>query len=233
MVIREDRDRLIEIINEYLHEKITAFEFDDKLWQLGDSKDETVVQVRKCLWYYYDDIQDHKVVASKQDWDYFQRILLLLQTNSEFEKMSWRWHSSELIALLLFCISISIFIFTKNIYVGICFNVIFWPFSYLIAKSRLAYKSINLHPFQEKARFFPYKSFKQLLSHRRAIPCFKKKQYPSELNKRTIRGKFLEMNVAFIWYIIWVVFCPVVLLFQIMPISPSPLSFQVNNKEYK
>jgi len=78
MVVAEDREGLRNCIREYLDEKITAFQFDEKLGAYRTSQDETVSAVALEMWSYYDDLKDHNVVALKQEWDYWQRLLLVL-----------------------------------------------------------------------------------------------------------------------------------------------------------
>src|SRR5690606_29691201 len=63
-------------------EQIKAFELDDALVRFHDSDDSAVCFVASAMWFHYDDCTDHWVVASKGEWDYFQRVLLLLESNS-------------------------------------------------------------------------------------------------------------------------------------------------------
>jgi hypothetical protein len=84
MFSRYDRDALVEVINRYLADEITAFKLDEALSEIGArTKDETVQQVVALFWYHFDDVDDHKVVASKEEWDYFQRLLLILKSDAE------------------------------------------------------------------------------------------------------------------------------------------------------
>ena len=65
MINRPDRDKLIHMINQYLSEEITAFEFDDLIGKLASkTQDETVDYVVSSLWEVYDNCEDHKVVAT-------------------------------------------------------------------------------------------------------------------------------------------------------------------------
>ena len=60
-----DRDALAEAINRYLGDTIAAFALDEAVSEIGArTKDGTVKQVVAMLWYHYDDVDDHKVVAS-------------------------------------------------------------------------------------------------------------------------------------------------------------------------
>ena len=87
-------------IRAYMAETITAFQLDEALFTIADAtQDGTVKAVAKQMWFHYDDCKDHKIVSSKQTWDYFNRLLLLLESEAEAEfvrtRTSWRaeWHS--------------------------------------------------------------------------------------------------------------------------------------------
>jgi hypothetical protein len=92
---------LVEVVNRYLGEEITAFALDEALFDIRTrTKDETVKQVSRLLWYHYDDIHDHKVVASKEQWDYFQRLLLVLKSDAEIVKETGKrtWTARQTVA---------------------------------------------------------------------------------------------------------------------------------------
>ncbi len=101
MFSRYGRDRLIEVANRYLNEELTAFKLDGALSEIGTkTKDKTVEQVVQLLWYHYDGVQDHKVVASKEEWDYFQRLLLILKSDAEIvqETGERKWTARQAVA---------------------------------------------------------------------------------------------------------------------------------------
>ena len=77
MIDRLSRNKIIDAIKKYMGEEISAFEFDDLLWEIN-TEDKTAQEIISLLWYYYDDCKDHKVVANKETWDLFNRLLLLL-----------------------------------------------------------------------------------------------------------------------------------------------------------
>lgn len=84
MFSRYDRDALVEVVNRYLGDEITAFKLDEALSEIGaGTKDQTVQQVVALFWYHYDDVDDHRVVACKEEWDYFQQLLLILKSDAE------------------------------------------------------------------------------------------------------------------------------------------------------
>src|ERR1019366_977854 len=84
MTDRVARDRMSEAVRSYMRDQITAFELDEQLSEIrGETHDETVLAIARELWIYYDDLTDHGIVASKQGWDYFTRLLLLLASDAE------------------------------------------------------------------------------------------------------------------------------------------------------
>jgi len=113
MFSRYDRDALVEIINRYLSEELTAFKLHDAISEIGaKTKDETVNQVVSLFWCHYDDVEDHKVVASKEEWDYFQRLLLILKSDAEIiqEAGERRWRARQAVAaacLALFGVAVA------------------------------------------------------------------------------------------------------------------------------
>lgn len=82
MVDRDDRNDLAALIRRYLDEQIKAFDLDDSLERFRDSNDSAVRFFSSTMWDHYDDCDDHLVVATKPLWNYFQRLLLLLDSNS-------------------------------------------------------------------------------------------------------------------------------------------------------
>ena len=95
MIDRKARSEMCKAIRDYMAEGISAFELDDSLDCIAhDSRDSTVKFVTKLMWFHYDDCKDHKIVASKQEWDYFNRLLLLLESEAEADfvrvRTSWR-----------------------------------------------------------------------------------------------------------------------------------------------
>lgn len=65
MIDRPARAKLVTAIEDYLDERIGAFVFDERLFEVAPhSPDQTVRFVRNELWFLYDDCTDHLVVAS-------------------------------------------------------------------------------------------------------------------------------------------------------------------------
>lgn len=68
MFSRYDRDALVEVVNRYLGDEITAFKLDEALSEIGaGTKDQTVQQVVALFWYHYDDVDDHRGSRAKRN----------------------------------------------------------------------------------------------------------------------------------------------------------------------
>ena len=74
MVDRAAREQLASILRSYMSEEITGFQLDERLDSFRRFRNGKAVElIAADLWGCYDDLRDHKVVASKQTWDYFNR----------------------------------------------------------------------------------------------------------------------------------------------------------------
>lgn len=191
MVDREARNALAQVIEHYLADEITAFEFDEALDDFtGPRDDHTVRDIALDLWFYYDDVIDHKVVADKEQWDFFQRILLLLKSDGELQcSRRWRWTPRQAIALpalaafvtmaaLVGCapIVVLMWIGTGCLAVGLGR----WRQSDERGRSRAAYLAA------------PFASVCELLGVRRRVSGFRKTKYPDHLRKRRVLPEMSE-----------------------------------------
>jgi len=216
MIARELRNDLAALIRRYLAEEIKAFDLDDLLDRFRDSDDSAVLFVANAMWFHYDDCNDHLVVASKPQWDYFQRLLLLLESNSTVTNERYRkWSVSQLVAGLLFaaCIWI-VFIFGF----GAHLLVLFAPFGIAsIILSRFRLPAIALGPFD--AIITPFSSIGDLRIAYEAAPTFKKHQFPRHIEQRLIRSPLMSAYLTCPMYVMWAILAHVPLLAQCAPVS--------------
>jgi hypothetical protein len=82
MTDRTARDEVMTAFVEFLDDRITAFDFDERLGSI-QSRDRTVNEVIGAAWSHYDDCTDHNVILTKAEWDYFQRLMLILRSDAE------------------------------------------------------------------------------------------------------------------------------------------------------
>jgi len=102
IVDRAARDKAADLLDRYLREEIGASDLDEGLQKVDDeTEDPTLGHVILQLWFFYDDFLDHKVVAEKEQWDFLQRLLLLLRSDGTIEERSTRrWTIRQGLALL-------------------------------------------------------------------------------------------------------------------------------------
>lgn len=72
-----------------------AFEFDEQLDEFRNAGDPVIDYVVNSVWFHYDDCDDHLVCFNKQQWDFFQRLLLVLASDCQVEsdvvaELFWR-----------------------------------------------------------------------------------------------------------------------------------------------
>lgn len=215
MIDPDARLQLINAIDAYMSEAITAFQFDERIDDIADlTEDQTVKVIIKELWCYYDDITDHKIVADKVQWDYFERLRLLLESEAELEiTRKWRWRFRQLIAavgVVVFVVLVFITGLGEHLYLvaapfGLLAMAIWHPWSTIEPEKKI------------DPRLVPFESHSLLNHVRRQNQWFKKHRYPRHLAERTIRSKSSESILWLQWIATLLIFGPLVLVFQSFP----------------
>lgn len=213
---RDSRNRLVATIDRYLDEQITAFQFDDEINVVWDATDDpTVEYVAGALWYHYDDCKDHNVNLTKEEWDYFQRLILLLESDSHIQELRTRkWSVTQLIAaaaLLLFSVVIAWLGFGLHLFVAaLPFGVV----SVILCKWRSRSATI---PSPMELALTPFVSVAELLTVRRRTGRFSKRKYPGPIGSKRIRSPMMDRAMMVPTYAMWLLFSPLVLLCQLLP----------------
>jgi len=215
MIDRLARDLTIEAIEAFLDDRITAFEFDDQLLEI-ETKDRTVDEIAYAAWFHYDDIKDHKVRLSKAEWDYFQRLLLLLRSDMEFtstRKRRWGWDHA------LACIGLASFLaISYLIGWGYELFLVAAPFGILsifISRKRDREKPISsMHDIAHA----PFTGFSQIRWLRKRVPTFIKQKYRTEIGERFPNQDYVKSKINSVFEkLVWIFFSPIALLFQGIP----------------
>ena len=214
MIDRAARNEAISAFEAYLDDQITAFEFDNRLQEV-ESEDSTVRQVIHAAWFHYDDCTDHMVRLSKSEWDYFQRLLLILRSDVELSmSSSRRWSVDHLIASVA-CAT----------FVGIAFAV-GWGWHLILWAVPFGFVSILISMYRRRREAdlaprviacTPFNSLTEIRWLRRQLPSFKKRMYRAEIRGRKIRTKTEEACNWVLAYCYWFAFAPLVLLCQSFP----------------
>lgn len=177
-----------EAVRRYLAEETTAFDFDDEIFEIK-SDDPTIDYIRKALWMHYDDVTNHTVVLTKEGWDYFHRLMLVLQSNAQIEvTRQKRWSLMQLIPLIgivvfgvcAYRMGISHELLAVTISLGII--AMLWTRWSIQSQTVLSRREIAMTPFS---------SITELSAVRRSVPGFAKTPYPPGLHSKRIRSPFM------------------------------------------
>jgi hypothetical protein len=208
------RKSLAELIRSFLASEITAFAFDEKLDTFRDSADPIICHVVAAVWYHYDDCDDHLVCFSKEEWDYFQRLLLALSSDCSVRtESSTRWSIKQLVAAVSVC---------AFSYFGIQMG---WGKHLLILSIPFGLVSIALSFWRSQCEtaidpyapiIFPFATFSDLETAYR-LSGFRKSKYPKHIGQRTIRSPFMMAFFQIHTYAMWLILSPIPLLFQMFP----------------
>ena len=209
---------MAQAIRSYMNEEITAFEFDDALDAArSETEDSTVVRVRRALWFFYDDCKDHKIVASKEVWDYLNRLLLLLESDAELETIrAWReWHALQGVAAALF---LTFLVIAVRVGWGehlLAYALPFGPPSMLLAwlNSRRQRKQVS----RLGVALTPFPSVGSLRAVRCSVRGFVRRRYPGAIARRRIRDPIVGTLWWVYWSVLWCMFSPVALFAQMLP----------------
>ncbi len=217
MFSRYDRDALAEVINRYLTDGLTSFKFDDALSEISNrTQDATVRHVAGLLWSCYDDIEDHKVVASKEEWDFFQRLLLILKSDADLVKETGKsaWTVRQAVASL--CLVVFAVVVTTT---GWGYHLFYAtvPLGCVSVFLHFRYSSLEVSRFKQQAPLIPFGSISELRSLRRIVRGFVKSPYPLRLGSRQIRGPVSAAFNELYFVVVWLLFSPLTLLVQALP----------------
>jgi hypothetical protein len=208
------RAALATTIRAFLDSQITAFEFDEQLNPFRSSHDPLIKHITLAVWFHYDDCTDHYVRMSKQEWDYFQRLLLALEGNCRLEREDERrWSVKQLVAAVALCLFgyyAMAWGWGSQLYIlAMPFGLVSIALSFWRRPERQ-----RANPFESIT--FPFASFADLSAAYHSAE-FRKSRYPQQIARRTIRSPFMSRFFEMKTYIVWLMFSPVVLFFQMLP----------------
>lgn len=213
---RTARAALAAAIRQFLDDRTSAFAFDEALDEFRNSSDPTVHFVAQTVWYHYDDCRDHMVTLSKPEWDYFQRLLLLLYSDHQIVTTSVRhWSWTQLVAIG--CLA----------GLGWCIWHFGWGQHLLVFAIPFGLVSIAISFLRSRKRFAgaydqvltPFSSFGELSAVYWASVAFTKKRYPRDIAKRRIRSRVAEFGLRLQFYAAWLLVSPIPLLVQAFPLT--------------
>lgn len=213
---------MTEVIRSYMDHQIDNIQFDETLREIGSqTEDQTVRTAVRELWFHYDDCKEHFVVASKKQWDFFNRLLLLLASDAELAAArTWRsWHATQFVAAVALALFLCLAVLRGC---GPELIALAWPFG--IASMAIAWfnrRRMKRAAVGPKAALTPFHSFSSLRAVRRKAGEFTKIRYPEDIAGRTIRGPIEEGLLWIIWVPLWLMFSPIILFIQALPEKES------------
>jgi hypothetical protein len=213
---RQARNRLSNTIRRYTEEKLTAFAFDEEINEIRSATaDDTVQFVVDSLWLHYDDCKDHLAGLSKPEWDYFQRLILLLESDAEIERVRQRyWSVRQLVAgMALIGFGLCVFRFGIGWHL-FGFALFFGPVSMLLSYWR---NRSERRQAEEQLRLAPFSSISELRVVRQSVSGFSKRRYPAGAKIRRVHSRLMTMVVWLKTAVLWSFISPLILLFQTLP----------------
>jgi len=209
------RDRVAAEVRQFLDGKTTAFEFDDAIFDI-ESNDPTVNEIVDCLWYHYDDCKDYLVTLSKPEWDCFQRLLLILESDRHVitECNRTHWGLTQLVALVAL-VGFALCVWQFGL--GIQLLAIAIPFGVISMGISVWRHFSQPQPDNAAIALTPFSSFAELRATYTSVGKFRKTPYRHELTDASIRSPFMNTIIWIPNYMSWLMFSPFVLFFQMLP----------------
>lgn len=220
-VDRAARDAVAQAIRRFLDRELTAFAFDEAIMPYIDSSDRVVGRVVGTCWYYYDDITDHNSRLTRPQWDFFQRMLLLLASDwTQVDAVERRRHWSQIVAGLTLAgglISIP--------WIGVDLALILLLLPLGAVATLLHQVRRGMLPSEPRTASItsPFGSIAELWDVYKTVKGFRKAHYPWHLAERprSVRPWYRREFDLLDWLwkpILWCVIAPVMLVLQTFPV---------------
>jgi hypothetical protein len=209
---RDARNRLIQSLDAFLHREIDKDTFAGKIDDIdNNSSDSTVLFGYVTFQSFCDYFQPYYANLSKCEWDYLQRIRLLLASDARVCE-STRLSRREVVAATTLILAV-----TAGLFIGFnIYLVLLWG---VVAPVSLVLGHWRNEPTPEALRLLPFASVKQLLHVRLTTPAFRKERHPADHHYFQSESAVKEAILSAQTYVFWVVFSPFALLFQMIPES--------------
>lgn len=213
---RANRDRLANAIRDFSERRIGASTFDDEIIKVeSKSNDDTVQEIVFLLWFHYDDFLDHPAILSREEWDFFQRLLLVLESDAHLIEHRTRIRSASRWIATLSSVGAAVWAWRVGLNEGL----------YLVAMACapiaillwLWQNQIKSTPTDREMRLTPFSSTCEMLCVRRSVPGFRKMRYPGPVMKARLRSRWLEWLMWVPGLLMMWVLAPLFLLVQALP----------------
>lgn len=219
MIDRNARNQLATLIRRYLDEEITPLDFIIELCDDFHDSDDTVIRFVFGTFFYSYGAAPDELVASKWEWGYIQRLLLLLDSNSTVTiKHSSIWSLTQLVAAALLMACLFIVMQTGFGYHLLIYIIPLGIGSILLTHFRRP--EIQNNPYREI--LMPFQSINDLHIAYESVN-FVKRRHPRHLKSRRLRSPAMDVFISAYSLVSWVIFSPIVLLLQCFPHSNTDI----------
>ena len=212
MVNIEERNRFIQLANDYLDGKMDESEFFGKMGDFEESHDFTISRIAGDSFGLDIGPENSDATPTKEDWDYFQRLLLVLSSGSEFEDY---YESANPYNSGTFLISI-----TSIILYFIC--VFEYHFSWILCNIAI---SLILLPLAKLANFetdmaikrtdcYPFNNLGEIRKAVRLSGNFRKRKFRGDADDRKENNKTLSILGTAFGYAILILLAPIFMFFN-------------------
>lgn len=220
-VDRPNRDALVDAIRRCLAGEITAFDLDDEIFRISESSpDPTIEYSAQALRSMYDDLQDDQLELSKEQSEFCQRLILLLQSGAYVEVQKRRqWSITQVFAGLA---GLAFLACAGQLGPGYRLLALTLPFGLLsMAVAHLRRRRWSIKPDSGRVGLPPPSGVLELLAVRRRVGDFAKQQQPESFAGRPVRSAGANFIILLPLYAAWLILSPVALVLQMLPITET------------
>jgi hypothetical protein len=226
MVDRQARNRLIEAIIMCLESKVDDHAFEQMVTEI-DTKDEVAFEFQLNL-NNLTDFASSSLSEQRGIWQYFNRYMLLLHSDAEFEwrqgKLRWK-PIQALPALCLVTVVLALCMRESGVHLPIVFLV-------FATVDALCRRFFERRDSGDEELLSPFDSYASLSIVRRNTPSFAKLKVPRNLDRVKISRDGATLITHMLWLPVYVLLAPILLVFSSLPFnerkqvvvlkSPSP-----------
>ena len=211
MVDRGQRNRLAALIRRYLAGEVRSYGFQEQLAEFRDSPDSAVRFVAKQEWIFYGDTEDIPALLSKPEWDFTQRLLLLLESDCVVrETVSLQWSVTQGFALL--ALLGLLWIGDQQ---GWGYHLLALAIPFALVPAVIIWVGDDSPCSPSAQALFPFATIKELRSVCQVVG-FRKARYP-ERTKEQLQGMQANGASQITMFMVLLVLSPILLVFQVLP----------------
>lgn len=211
MVDRGQRNRLAALIRRYLAGEVRSYGFQEQLAEFRDSPDSAVRFVAKQEWIFYGDTEDIPALLSKPEWDFTQRLLLLLESDCVVrETVSLQWSVTQGFALL--ALLGLLWIGDQQ---GWGYHLLALAIPFGLVPAVIMWVGDDSPPSPSDQALFPFANIPELKSVCQAVG-FRKARYPERM-KEQLLGLRPGSTSQITMYLVLLILSPILLFSQVFP----------------